>query len=128
MTPNHLIQTRQAEQARQQRLKDRVFCCTVAGCLSAGARTVRTALQEQVDAQGPTGEIEICGTGCMGLCSRGPLVRSSAGDIIYAEVKLEEAGKLLSGDRSHFEGRIIEPDHPFFMGQRRIILANSGKV
>jgi len=64
----------------------------------------------------------------MGLCCQGPLVRSSAEDIIYAEVKPEDAAALVRGDRNKFEGRLIEPDHPFFAGQRRIILANSGKV
>jgi bidirectional [NiFe] hydrogenase diaphorase subunit len=128
MTPDTLNQTRQAEHARQQRLKDRIFCCTVAGCLSADAQAVRTALQERNDVQGTGGEIEVCGTGCMGLCSRGPLVRSSTADIIYAEVKREDAGAILSGDQSHFEGRIIGPGHPFFAGQRRIILANAGRA
>jgi len=128
MTPHTLNQKRQAEHARQQRLKDRVYCCTVAGCLSAGADTVRTALQEQVDSQGAGQEIEVCGTGCMGLCSRGPLVRSSAQNIIYAEVKAEDARAILAGDGHLFDGRIFESDHPFFAGQRRIILANSGKA
>jgi hypothetical protein len=46
MTADTLNQTRQAEQERQHRLKDRILCCTVAGCLSAGGQAVRTALQE----------------------------------------------------------------------------------
>lgn len=128
MTAETLNQTRQAEQERQQGLKDRILCCTVAGCLSAGAQAVRAALQEQVNTQGTAGEIEVCGTGCMGLCCRGPLVRSSAADVIYAEVKPQDGSALVRGDRSKFEGRVIEPDHPFLAGQRRIILANSGKV
>jgi bidirectional [NiFe] hydrogenase diaphorase subunit len=128
MTADTLNQTRQAEQDRQRALKDRILCCTVAGCLSAGGQEVRAALQEQVDAQGRGGEIEVCGTGCMGLCCRGPLVRSSATDVVYADVKPEDAAAVVRGDRSKFDGRVLEPDHPFFAGQRRIILANSGKA
>jgi len=128
MTADTLTQTRQAEQGRQDRLKDRILCCTVAGCESAGGQVVRAALEEQVHTQGLAGQVEICGTGCMGLCCRGPLVRSSASDVIYAEVKPGDAAALLRADRSKFDGRVIEPGHPFLAGQRRIILANSGKV
>ena len=66
MTADTLNQTRQTEQERQHRLKDRILCCGVAGCLSAGGEAVRAALQNEVNAQERT-EIEVCGTGCMGL-------------------------------------------------------------
>ena len=74
MTAETLADVRMAELERQHGLKDRILCCTVAGCLSAGGEAVRTALRKEAPAQ-----IEVCGTGCMGLCCRGPLVRSAAG-------------------------------------------------
>jgi bidirectional [NiFe] hydrogenase diaphorase subunit len=126
MTAGVLAQTREAELERQHGLKDRILCCSVAGCLSAGAQDVRQALQAEVQAQGKTGEIEVCGTGCMGLCCRGPLVRSSAADAVYSEVKPADAPALIRGDRNAFQNQVIAPDHPFYAGQRRIILANSG--
>jgi bidirectional [NiFe] hydrogenase diaphorase subunit len=64
----------------------------------------------------------------MGLCCQGPLVRSSAADVIYTDVKPADAAALVRGEQAAFEGRVIGPDHPFFAGQRRIILANSGKA
>jgi bidirectional [NiFe] hydrogenase diaphorase subunit len=128
MTAETLKQTSQAERERQHRLRDRILCCSVAGCLSAGAGAVRQALQDEVGAQGRGGEIEVCGTGCMGLCCRGPLVRSSAADVICTEVKPKDASSIVRGDSSQFEGPTIRPDDPFFAGQRRIILANSGKA
>src|SRR5450759_5101743 len=128
MTADALNRTRQAEQERQQRLKDRLLCCTVAGCESCGAQEVRAAVQDQIRIQGKTSQIEVCGTGCMGLCCEGPLVRSSAADIVYTGATPADAAALVSGDRSRFEGRISQPDHPFFAGQRRIILTNSGKA
>jgi bidirectional [NiFe] hydrogenase diaphorase subunit len=116
MTADALRQTRQAEQERQQRVKERISCCSLAGCLSAGAGAVRVALQEQVTAQGRTGKSRSAQPGCMGLCSRGPLIRSSAGDVIYAEVTPDDGTALVRGDRSKFERRVIESDHPFFAG------------
>lgn len=115
-----------AERDRQAKYKDRILCCTVAGCLSAGGAAVRAALEREVDAAGKAGEVEVRGAGCMGLCCRGPLVRSSSSDIVYVEVTPDDAPALVRGERAAFEGRAMKPDHPFYAGQRRMILANSG--
>ena len=64
----------------------------------------------------------------MGLCSLGPIVRGAAADVIYTEVRPEEASALVGGDQKQFGGRMIRPDHAFFAGQTRIILANSGRA
>jgi bidirectional [NiFe] hydrogenase diaphorase subunit len=116
MTPDTLLRLQQTEQQRQSGLRDRILCCTVAGCLSGGAQAVRRALE----AAAPEGT-EIAGTGCMGLCSEGPLVRSSARDTIYTKVTPEDAPAVLAGTC-----RSIPNDHPFYQGQQRLILSNSG--
>jgi bidirectional [NiFe] hydrogenase diaphorase subunit len=121
MTPATLLQIQKAEQERTARLKNRILCCTVAGCLSGGAEEVRKSLQSEVKRQGRTGEIEVSGTGCMGLCCEGPLVRSSAADRVYRNVSPECAPAIVAGAASG-----IDPEHPFFAGQRRLILANAG--
>ena len=115
-----------AERDRQAKFKDRIMCCTVAGCLSAGGAAVRAAIEHEVEAAGKTGEIEVRGTGCMGLCCRGPLVRSSASDTIYVELTPNDAPALVRGERGSLESRAMKPDHPFYAGQRRMILGNSG--
>ncbi|HUA82511.1 MAG TPA: NuoF family protein [Bryobacteraceae bacterium] len=120
MTAEVLHHTRHAEQDRQSRLKNRILCCSVAGCLSAGAEGVREAIQNETDHP----ETEVCRTGCMGLCSRGPLVRSSANDVVYTDVTPRDARAIAHGEP--IEGRMLRPDHPFYAGQRRLILANSG--
>lgn len=117
-----LAQIRDAELDRQSALDNRILCCTVAGCLSAGAQEVRQALEAQ--AQG--GEIEVCRTGCMGLCCRAPLVRDRARDVVYTEVTPADAPALIAGDVHGFASRTLAPDHPFYAQQRRLILSNSG--
>ena len=87
MTAESLLQLQQVERHRKALLSNRIFCCTVAGCLSGGAGAVRDAIEREVERRGLAhAEIEISGTGCMGLCSQGPLVRSSASDSIHANV------------------------------------------
>jgi len=126
MTSAGLAGIRQAEQARRTGLQDRILCCTVAGCESGGAPAVRAAIEREIASRGRAAEIEVCGTGCLGLCCEGPLVRSSAAHRIFTQVTPADAPALVSGDTAQFEGRTIGPEHPFFAGQRRMILANSG--
>ena len=126
MTAETLRQTRDAELERRKGIKNRIACCTVAGCESAGSGEVRAALEREAAAQGRAGEVEVRGTGCMGWCSRGPLVRCSSNDTIYAEVTPADAPALVSGDAGRFEGRALTTEHPFYAGQRRLILRNSG--
>ena len=126
MTADALHAARQAEQARQGSLENRILCCTVAGCLSSGSQEVRAAIQEQIDIQGRSGRTEVCGTGCMGLCSQGPLVRSSAADAVFTKVTPADAEALVNQDQAAFAGRTLRADHAFYAGQKRTILSNSG--
>lgn len=121
-----LHETARAERERQAGLGDRIMCCTVAGCMSGGADRVRDAVQREIDAQGRSGDVEVRGTGCLGLCSRGPLVRSAALDAVLTDATPDDAPALVRGDREALRGRLIDDTHPFYAGQRRMILANSG--
>jgi bidirectional [NiFe] hydrogenase diaphorase subunit len=126
MNTEALQAIKQTEQDRQAGLKERILCCTVAGCLSGGARAVRASIQEEIERQGRAEEVEVCGTGCMGLCCEGPLVRSSAADAVLTHASSSDAAALVAGDWSGLKERSLAPDHPFYAGQKRIILANSG--
>jgi bidirectional [NiFe] hydrogenase diaphorase subunit len=125
MTPDTLKAMQRAEQERQQHL-DRIMCCTVAGCLSGGAEAVRAAIHDQIAVCGQSRKVEVRGTGCMGLCCEGPLVRSSAADAVFTTVTPADAGALVTRDYDKLAERTLKPGHPFFAGQRRIVLGNSG--
>ena len=131
MTVEELNQTQADETARQQALEERIFCCTAAGCISCGAEGLRKAITDEVKTQGREGKVEVCGTGCMGLCSRGPLVLASATNTLYADLTPSHAAALAGAaplDRRALADRQINLDAPFFTQQLRIVLANSGRV
>ena len=75
-----------AEQERQARKPIRIRCCVAAGCLSANAQTVKQELEAAVAAAGIDDRVEVCGVGCMRLCSRGPLVQVDPDGALYANV------------------------------------------
>ena len=126
MTAETLHAVQKAERERQAGFEDRILCCTVAGCLAGGAEKVRAALAEETVRYDRVGKTDVCGTGCLGLCSQGPLVRSSSADRVFTNVTPQDAPALVARDYASFEGRTLAPDHPFYAGQRRMILANSG--
>ncbi len=131
MTVEELEQKQADELERQRGLENRIYCCTAAGCVSSGAERLKQALTDEVKAQGLDGKVEVCGTGCMGLCSRGPLVRSSKDDALYGNIEPAEAAALVRGadeDRAKLEPFRVETSAPFFVKQEKIVLANSGFV
>jgi bidirectional [NiFe] hydrogenase diaphorase subunit len=131
MTVDELDQKQSEELERQRKLKNRLYCCTAAGCISSGADGIRQALTEEVKKADLEGKVEVCGTGCMGLCSRGPLVRSARDGELYGNVEPSDAALLVSGadsGRDRLAALRIDTSSNFFAAQEKIVLANSGVV
>src|SRR5271166_1277089 len=131
MTAEELCDKQTEELARQEELQNRILCCTAAGCLSCGADGLRQALRAEVEAKGLSGKVEIGGTGCMGLCSRGPLVLDSAEQRLYGNAAAADAPAIVAGsaaDDPELAGRSLDLEVPFFTRQMKIVLANSGRV
>ncbi len=131
MTIEDLLERQRRERTRQQQLRRRIYCCTAAGCLSCGSDSVRRAVAAEIEAQGLVGEVEVCGTGCMGLCSRGPLVKISDDGSLWGPVSVEDAPALVAGPegaRAALGPRQIDVQSPFFARQLKIVLANSGQA
>jgi bidirectional [NiFe] hydrogenase diaphorase subunit len=131
MTVEELDQRRAEEQERQQKLDTRIYCCTAAGCISSGADGLKKALAEEVKAQGLEGKVEVCGSGCMGLCSRGPLVRLEKNGNLYGGLDATEAGALVReavSAKHELASNRIDTSAPFFARQEKIVLAGSGRV
>lgn len=90
----------QEERERQAQYKRRIYCCTSTACLSAGAGPTHAAVEQAVSAcQCDEHEVEVVKTGCMGLCSRGPMVRAEAQDeepVLYGDVTPEIAQQIVA--------------------------------
>ncbi len=120
---------------QQKPQKTFIRCCTVGGCLSANALAVKERLEETVDESGLAGQVEVSNVGCMGLCSKAPLVRVDPAGTLYDRVTVDKASEIvdsISGkenSESSLKPSNYQPDsHPFFTKQLRIVLENSGKI
>jgi (2Fe-2S) ferredoxin len=117
MTVEDLLEKQTEELARQNALENRILCCTAAGCISCGADGLRTAIAAEIKTRGREGQVEVCGTGCLGMCNRGPLVLSAADRHLYGNATAADAPALVSGnpiDRQGLAARAIDLDSPFF--------------
>lgn len=131
MTVEDLRERAQEERDRQGKLKRRILYCSAAGCISCGSKETSAALKQSVKSSGLEGECEIVGTGCMGLCGEGPLVKVQPEDTLFQQVDASAAGDIVT--RYMAKGESL-PDHlvdqaaPFFASQVKIVLENCGRI
>lgn len=127
----------ETEKERQARQHHRIFCCKSTACVSGGAEEIiKTLTKTAKAAKEPDVEVDIVPTGCMGLCSRGPLIRVESQDeepTLYADVNPEIAAKittkhLVKAEANGTEFETLSLDAPFFTKQERVVLATSGDI
>ncbi len=128
MTVEELVEKQSEELERQGKLSDRITCCTAAGCISCGADALAASIGEEIKKQGRAGEVEVCGSGCMGLCGKGPLVTSRTSGKLYGGLAPQDAAALVAGNEEALAPLAIDRSAPFFAMQERVVLSGSGLV
>jgi bidirectional [NiFe] hydrogenase diaphorase subunit len=125
-----------ADREREERFRTRwrVKACASTACMSAGAGTTIQAMEQEAESDDMVLEVQVIPTGCMGLCSAGPLVkvlRRGGANTMYQKVTPEAGIEIL---RSHVENEETVSEHeldqniPFFTSQERVVLANGGVI
>ena len=133
-TPIDLHDVGNRELEKQGRYPWRIMCCASTACLSAGATSTRTAIEQAVAEAGLGSDVQVTPTGCMGLCSRGPLVKVSprgAPSSLYGQVDSDAGRALVSGHvvgETPVAAHLLDAAMPFFARQRRIVLSNAGRI
>ncbi len=141
----NLNEIREKEHAKQEAFKARLFICASTGCIASGCKAVMSAVASGLKAHGIEKEVQIVPTGCMGLCSHGPLIRVEIKDqapVLYVEMD-DMLSRLMVAE--HLEPAVKRPENfagvpdflmshtlsletPFFTDQVKVVLANSGKI
>jgi NADH:ubiquinone oxidoreductase subunit F (NADH-binding)/(2Fe-2S) ferredoxin len=142
MKPEELEIKAAAELAKQQAFEARLVCCTSTGCQSSGAAEIAASLKAELKARQLDTKVQVTGTGCMGLCSKGPLIRMSAKnqkDVLFSDMKPELAktviddvvapilgGTAIEQPTGTLETHYLNLEEPFFAMQDRVVLQNNG--
>jgi len=124
----------QAETERQNAFRCRLLCCASTPCLSSGSTAVSDAMKQALTDGNLDAEVEIVATGCMGPCSRGPLVTvkmPGQEDVVYEKVTPEVAKDIVAKHVTQSKPvseNVLPADMPFFVKQKKIVLSNSGQI
>jgi bidirectional [NiFe] hydrogenase diaphorase subunit len=131
MTIEDLQEFAQQEQERQKKFKHRILYCSAAGCISCGSEQTRDAFKEALKEKHLERDCEVIGTGCMGLCGEGPLVKVHSDETLYQHVDSDAAKRIVDqhivNDKVVKEN-LIDPEDPFLSSQLRIVLENCGRI
>ncbi|HAP43609.1 MAG: hydrogenase [Spirochaetes bacterium GWD1_61_31] len=119
-----------------------VLICGGGACISSHSHELKKSLLRAIEDKGLTEEINVVETGCMGPCELGPVMVVYPDGSFYINLKEEDAPRIVE---EHFlKGRpvhellwlapearkIVEQKKqiPFFEKQKKIVLANCGRI
>ncbi len=101
--------------------------CVAAGCLSLHSDSIKSALDKEVRRTGANCRVR--GTGCMGLCSLGPLVSSEPDGNLLRNVAEPDVTEIVAGLAGTMPARLLySRQQAFFQRQTNIVLENSGRI
>ena len=104
-------------QTQRSKHRLRVEVCAGGGCSASGANDVLSALEDEIAKKDLRASLDLLftndgcegiaavGTGCHGLCEKGPLVRVHPLNVLYVMVEPKDAPAIIE---SLLEGRVIE--------------------
>ena len=134
MNRTELVELAESLEQRRQGMGLRLLVCCGTPCVTAGAEAVVAALRERVAISETPVNVDVVGTGCLGPCSRGPLLtvqRRGETDLIYERITAPQAVSILDaclGKADVPEQGRLPDNFPFFSCQIRVVLANSGRI
>jgi len=131
MTVEDLQELAGHEQQRQQQFMHRIYYCSAAGCISCGSQAIRETLKKSLHENNLAAQCEVIGTGCMGLCGEGPLVKVDPDGTLYQRVDEATAQRIV--DEHLVQGKpvadhVVDTSHPFFAAQCKIVLEHCGRM
>jgi bidirectional [NiFe] hydrogenase diaphorase subunit len=131
MTVEDLQELAEQEQQRQQKYTHRIMYCAAAGCVSCGSVNIRNMIKKALQEKDLADKVEVVGTGCMGLCGEGPLVKVLPDDTLYQRVDEQTARRIVEDHLvvgKKVDDHLVDVKHPFFAEQVKIVLENCGRI
>ncbi len=131
MTVEDLQELAEQEQERQAGFSHRIMYCAAAGCVSCGSLNIRDMLKKALQEKNLTAQVQVIGTGCMGLCGEGPLVKVLPDETLYQRVDESVARRIVEEhlvQGAAVKEHVVDTTHPFFAAQFKVVLENCGRI
>src|SRR5580658_3276736 len=131
MTSEERLQIVEAVRRERRTFDFEVNVCIALGCLSQHSDKLKDTLTAEAAASGK--RCHVRGTGCMGLCAAGPLVRVGSAEkvdaqTLYAGVQEADAHEVIASLDGPPVKRLEAHPEQYFHGQNQIVLENSGCI
>jgi len=116
------------ERDSRARFGETFHVCLASGCLASNSDGLKHALEKEITDRGLSHNCRVKAVGCLGLCSDGPLVSTRSG-ALYKKVQPADAREIVDHIGREPVARLSRPRNiPFFSGQTKIVLENSGVI
>ncbi|RLA63813.1 MAG: NADH-quinone oxidoreductase subunit NuoF [Epsilonproteobacteria bacterium] len=128
MNLDELNEIKEKQKKYNQSFDSYIKVCVAASCKSLKSDQIKDAMREKMDEK-----CQVKGVGCLGLCSKGPLVSVTVDtnkQILYESVKAEDVETLFNATCKKEAAKLPQCslDQPFFKHQQKIVLENSGEI
>lgn len=122
--------------------RSHVLICGGTGCTSSGSEQLLNVLQDEIDKNGLSSEVQVVKTGCFGLCALGPIMIVYPEGSFYSMVQVDDVPEIVT--EHLLKGRIVKRllytetvtedgikslnDTDFYKKQQRVSLRNCGVI
>jgi NADH-quinone oxidoreductase subunit F len=141
-SPAELEAFRQGILSRRDPNKPCITLCSGSACHATGSRDVAARIEEEIQKQGLSDEVDVRKTGCHGFCERGPIIVIHPEKICYFQIEPEDVpdivsqtikekqviGRLLYTDPCTNEKIVHESEIPFYKNQERLVFGYNGSI
>jgi NADH:ubiquinone oxidoreductase subunit F (NADH-binding)/(2Fe-2S) ferredoxin/Pyruvate/2-oxoacid:ferredoxin oxidoreductase delta subunit len=141
-SPAELEEFRKVILSKRDPGKRNITLCSGTACHATGSEKVAAAIEQELEKQGLSGEIDFRRTGCHGFCEKGPIVVINPEETCYLLVTPEDVPEIVSQtfkekkvvdrllyvDPTTGEKVTLESDIPFYKHQQRLVFGPNRKI
>jgi NADP-reducing hydrogenase subunit HndC len=141
-SPAELEEFRKGILSKRDPNKTCITICSGSACHASGSEDVAASIEEEIEKQGLSGDVDIRKTGCHGFCERGPIVVIHPEEICYLQIQPEDVPEIVSEtikgkkvierllytDPSTNEKIVHESEIPFYKNQKRLVFGSNGNI
>jgi len=95
-SPAELEEFRKGILSKRDPNKPCITLCSGSACNATGSGEVAARIEEELQKQGLSDEVDIRRTGCHGFCERGPIIINRPEEISYFQIKPEDVPEIIS--------------------------------